>query len=141
MRVVEELWARGHPNITAENGKTFEVTMEENLTRRGDCVIAVSASKGAADLSDDFKDLARREDTKITVVVKAGNLEEAAVGWGSPKLTYSHKGDLVARKSSFTCSRTLMTMSDKASADFSRRLIQRLKDPRLKAKITIIAEA
>jgi hypothetical protein len=140
MRVVEALEAWGHPNVIGENRKTFEVTKEKTLTRRGDCIIAVNASKGAADLSEDFKKLARRDDAKITVIVRVGDVEETAVGWGSPKLTYSHKEALVARKSRFTCSRTLMIRSDKASTDFSRHLIRRLQDPRLKATITLIAE-
>ena len=140
MRVVEEVEAWGHPNISGRNGKTFEVTKEKSLTRRGDCVIAINASKGAVDLSDEFKKVARREGAKITVIVKVEGLEEVAVGWGSPKLTFTHREDLVARKSSFTCSRTLMIRSDKASTDFSRRLIHRLTDPLRKAVITIVAE-
>ena len=75
MRVIEALEAWGHPNVTGENPKTFEVTTEKTLTRRGDCIIAVNASKGAADLSEDFKKLARRDDTKITVIVQAGDVE------------------------------------------------------------------
>jgi len=141
MRVVEALEAWGHPNVTGENRKTFEVTTEKTLTRRGDCIIAVNASKGVADLSEDFKKLARRDDTKITVIVRAGDVEERAVGWGSPTLSYAHKKSFVARKSHFTCSRTLMIRSDKASTDFSRDLIRRLQDHRLKATITLIAEA
>jgi hypothetical protein len=140
MRVVETLEAWGHPNVIGENRKTFEVTTEKTLTRRGDCIIAVNASKAPADLSEDFKKLARRDDAKITVIVRAGDVEETAVGWGSPKLTYAHEEAFVARKSRFTCSRTLMILSDKASTDFSRRLIRRLQNPQLKVTITIIAE-
>ena len=140
MRVIETFEAWGHPNVIGENSKTFEVTTEKTLTKRGDCIIAVNASKSPADLSENFKKLARRDDTKITVIVQADDVEETAVGWGSPKLTYSHEGAFVARKSRFTCSRTLMIRSDKASTDFSRRLIQRLQNPQLKTTITLIAE-
>jgi len=140
MRVVETLEAWGHPSVIGENRKTFEVTTEKTLTRRGDCIIAVNASKGPADLSEDFKKLARRDDAKITVIVRAGDVEETAVGWGSTKLTYAHEKAFVARKSRFTCNRTLMIRSDKASTGFSRRLIRRLQNPRLKATITLIAE-
>jgi len=140
MRVVEEIEASGHQNITGRNSKTFEITKEKNLTRRGDCILAVKASKGAIDLSEDFKDLARREDARIIVTVKADDLEEIVVGQGSPELTFTHKEDLVARRSSFTCGRTLMVGSDKAAIDFSRSLVQRLKNPEQKVKITLIAE-
>jgi hypothetical protein len=140
MRVFEILEAWGHPNVIGENRKTFEITTEKTLTKRGDCIIAVNASKGPADLSENFKKLARRNDTKITVIVRAGDMEETAVGWGSPKLTYAHEGAFVARKSRFTCSRTLMIRSDKASTDFSRRLIRNLQNPGLQTTITLIAE-
>jgi hypothetical protein len=140
MRIVEALEARGHPNVTGENSKTFEVTKEKTLTKRGDCIIAVNTSKGAADLSENFKKLARRDDAKITVIIRAGDVEEMAMGWGSSKLTYTHKESMVARKSRFTCSRTLMIQSDKASTNFSRRLIRRLQNPRLKVTITLVAE-
>lgn len=140
MRVIEELEAWGHPNITGENPKTFEITKDRNLTRRGDCIIAVKASRGAADLSRDFKDLARRDDAKITVIIESDDLMEEAVGWGNPNLTFTHPKDLVARRSRFTCSRTLMIGSDKAAGDFSRGLIQHLKDPNSRVKIYIIVE-
>ena len=140
MRVVEEVEAWGHPNVTGRNSRTFEVTKEKNLTRRGDCIIAVNASKGAIDLSEAFKKLARRKDAKITVTLVADGLEEIAVGWGGPELTFTHTEDLVARKSGFTCSRTLMVGADKAAIDFSRSLIQRLKSPQQRVKITLVVE-
>jgi hypothetical protein len=139
MRVVEAVAAWGHPNVTGKNRKTFEVTTETTLTRRGDCILAVNASKGAAALRDDFKVLARRDDVQITVVIRAGDVEETAVGWGSPKLTYAHERSFVARTSGFTCSRTLMIRSDKAAADFSRRLIRRLQDPWVPVTLRLIA--
>lgn len=140
MRVVEEVEAWGHPNIVGTHGKTFEVTTERKLTRRGDCVIAVNASKGAADLSDAFTSVARRDGAVITVMVRVGDVEDVARGWGSPNLTFTHRADLVARKSGFTCGRTLMIRADKAAADFSRRLIRRLTDPQRKAVLTLVAE-
>ena len=100
MRIVEELEAWGHPNVTGKNNMTFEFTKEKTLTKRGDCIIAVNASKGADDLSDSFKDLARREDARITVLVRVDELEEVAVGWGNPKLTFIHKEDLDLNSSS-----------------------------------------
>ena len=140
MRVIEDIEAWGHPNITGKNSRTFEITKDKDLTRRGDCIIAVKASKGAADLSRGFKSLAKRKDVKITVIIKIDGLMDEAVGWGSPGLTLTHTEDLVARKSGFTCNRTFMVRSDKAAKDFSRELIHRLKNPSTMVKIFIIAE-
>jgi hypothetical protein len=140
MRVVEDVEAWGHPNIVGTHGTTFEFTTERNLTRRGDCVLAVNASKGAADLSDAFTNVARRDDAIITVMVRVGDVADVARGRGSPNLTFTHPTDLVARTSGFTCGRTLMIRADKAAADFSRQLIHLLTNPQRKAVITLVAE-
>jgi hypothetical protein len=140
MRIVENVEAWGHPNIVGTHGTTFEFTTERNLTRRGDCVLAVNASKGAADLSDAFTNVARRDDAIITVMVRVGDVADVARGYGSPHLTFTHPTDLVARTSGFTCGRTLMIRADKAAADFSRQLIHLLTNPQRKAVITLVAE-
>lgn len=140
MKVSEKIEAWGHSNITAKNKTTFEVTRETHLTKRGDCIIAVSASKGAQNLSDAFKQLTRRDDAKITVIIEASNHREMAVGRGNLQLTLSHATDLIARKSSYTCDRTLMVEADKAAADFSRSLVKELQNSSQKVMITLIVE-
>jgi len=140
MRVSERIEAWGHVNVTAKNRTTFEVTKENHLTRRGDCIIAINASKGAQDLSDEFKQLARRGDARITVIIEAGASREVAVGRGDPRLTLSHTTDLVARKSSYTCDRTLMVEADRAAADLSRDLIKEVQKSSQRVMITLIAE-
>ena len=140
MRVIEELVAWGHANITGRNTRTFEITKDQTLTKRGDCIIAVGASKGVAELSDGFKEAARKEDSKITISMHADSFSEIAIGEGNPKLSFTHKNDLVARKSFYICNRTLMIHSDKAAIDFSRDLIQHLKNPKQKIIIQLIAQ-
>lgn len=140
MRVVETIEAWGHPNVTGRNRTTFEVTREDYLTRRGDCIVAVNASKGAKDLSEEFRKAARREDAKITVIIQAGGYREVAVGRGDPGLTFSHPTDLVARKSCFISDRTLMVGADKAAKDFSRELIREAQNPSQKVVTTLIVE-
>lgn len=140
MRATETIQAHGHPNITAKNKTTFEITKETHLTKRGDCIIAVNATRGAQDLSDTFKQIATRDNAKITVIIETSNYRETATGRGNPQLTLSHPTDLVARKSNYTSDRTLMIEADKAAADFPRKLIKELQDPSQKITITIIAE-
>ena len=140
MRIVEILEAWGHRNILAENKATFEITKEMHLSKKGDCIAAIRASKGACDLSEKFKNLARKENARITVIFQVENNREVAIGRGSPQLTFNNPTDLVARKSSYTCGRTLMIKTDKAAADLSRHLIENLKNENQKIEIIIIVD-
>ncbi len=139
MRIVEELFAQGHPNIRAKHPTTFEVTKDRELTRRGDCVIGVNAGKGLRDLSSEFKDLCRHDESRIVVELEAAGIAEVIVGRGSRKLTLSHSSELVARKSSYTSDRTIMIMADRAACDLSRGLIDALTSSatRLRVRITV----
>ena len=137
MKVVEFLEARGHQNVIAINEKTFEFTKEDWLTKKGDCIIAVASSKGISEISDEFKRLARREDAEITITINVGGFSESASGYGSSSLSFKHPTDFVARKSTYTCERTIMIKSDKAASDFSRYLIQALKQPTQIVKIEL----
>ncbi|MFQ6076744.1 MAG: DUF371 domain-containing protein [Candidatus Bathyarchaeia archaeon] len=141
MRVVEEVEAWGHENVTAKNRTTLEITREGWLTRRGDCVVAVRASRGATDLSDEFKQLARKANARVTFTIEAGELVDVAAGWGHPDLTLDHPTDIVVRKSSYICGRTLMIKSNKAARDLPRRLVRALKNPTQRVRVTIVAEA
>ncbi|MCK5626200.1 DUF371 domain-containing protein, partial [Candidatus Bathyarchaeota archaeon] len=98
------------------------------------------ASKGACDLSEEFKSLARRKNARITVIFQVENKREVAIGRGSPQLTFNNPTDLVARKSSYTCGRTLMIKTDKAAADLSRHLIKNLKNENQKIEIILIVD-
>ena len=140
MRVVEKIRAWSHLNVTANNRMTFEVTKERHLTRKGNCIMAVNASKGARDLNDEFRQLVRRNDAEITVIIEAGSYREIVKGRGDTRLTLSHATDLVGRKSSYVCSRTLMVHSDKVAIDFSRNLVRMLQRPSQKVIVTCIVE-
>jgi len=140
LRVIEIIAAYGHPNIRATHKTTFEVTKESHLTLRGDCIVAVKASKGAVDLSWRFKNIARKPNSKITVVIQAGKFKETAIGHGNPQLSFKHPADLVARKSEFVCNRTLMLHSNKAAWNFPRRLVKVLQNPTQKVKVILKAE-
>jgi len=140
MRIVEILEAWGHRNIIAENKATFEITKETHLSKKGDCIVGIQASKGACELSNAFKQLARKENARITVSFQVDNIREVAIGRGSPQLTFKHPTDLVARKSNYTCGRTLMIKTNKSAADLSRYLIENLKKDNQIMEITLIVE-
>ena len=140
-KVVEKIDARGHSSVSAQHKTTFEFTKEGNLTAKGDCILAVAANKGARDLSEEFKRLATRDDSRIAIMIAVDGVTETAEGRGSSLLVFTHETDIVARKSRFACDRTVMVESNKAAADFSRDLTKRLAKPSATVHITLVAES
>lgn len=136
----ETIQAQGHPNITGSHRTTFEITRAQTVSPTGDCVIAVAASKGAHELSSAFKRMAQTPRTQITVLIEVGELQERAIGWGHPALTFTHPEDLVARTSNYICPRTLMIRANKAARDLSRDVIRRLQNPHQQIVLTLIAD-
>ncbi len=138
-RIVEKVKARGHPNVTARHRSTLEVTVDPELTPKGDCIVAVASNKGAASLSKRFKEAAKSGDAIIKLIIKAGGLREEVTGRGSVKLTFTHPKDMVARKSNYCCGRTVMIMADKAASDLDRKLVEQLKKPQ-QVEILLVVE-
>ncbi|MEM1586606.1 MAG: DUF371 domain-containing protein [Candidatus Bathyarchaeia archaeon] len=138
MEEVEEIEAFGDPLIKATHRTTFEITREEHLTERGDCIIAVGASKAARDLSERFKEAARRPNAKIVIIIEAGGVRETVRAYGSLNLTFTHLTDIVVRKSNYTCGRTVAIKADKAARDLSRELVENLRRPGEPIKITLL---
>ena len=137
MTTTETILAYGHKNIQATHKSTLEITKEAELSKRGDCIIAVSANKAMADLSSKFKENLRKENAKITMLIEAEDIVEDVNAFGSPRLILVHPTDMVVRKSNYTCSRTLAIQADKAASDLSRKFVEKLKNPKQKVKITL----
>jgi len=137
MEISETIFAYGHKNIQAKHRTTFEITKESTLSRKGDCIIAVSANKALADLNREFKKGMRRENAKIHILIEAEDVAEAVDAFGSSRLVLTHPTDMVIRKSSYICNRTLAIQADKAAYNLSRNLIEKLKNPKQKVKITL----
>jgi len=140
MKVTEVVEARGHENVRSTNKTTLEITKEASLTKRGDCILAVSASKGAVNLHKKFRETARNQNARITITVEANGEREVIEAWGSPQLTFTHPTDLVVRKSDYVCGRTLAIRADKAAKDLSRSLVEKLRNPQQRVKITLTVE-
>ena len=140
LRIIEKIEAHGHPNILATNLATFEITKENWLTRKGDCILAIGASKGAYDLSHAFKSVASQRNALITFCIEVGGETASTMGQGDFKLTFTHPTDIVGRKSNYTCNRTLMVNSEKSAFDFPRKLVDILKDNAIPVMIRLIAE-
>jgi len=141
MKVIEVIYARGHANVQSTHKTTFQITKEPFLSKRGDCVFAVAATKGAIDLSSEFKETARHEKVRITVIIEVDNVKEVVKAQGSSRLTFTHLNDLVVRKSSYVCGRTLAINADKAAYELSKKLVEKLRNPEQKVRVTLVAEA
>jgi hypothetical protein len=137
MEVTEVIFAWGHKNIQATHKSTLEITREAELSKRGDCIIAVSANKAMADLNSEFKEKLRKENAKIALIIETGDIVEVVNAFGSSRLILTHPTDMVVRKSNYICNRTLAIQADKAACDLSRRLAEKLKNPEQKVKITL----
>jgi hypothetical protein len=133
----EIILAKGHRNVLAIHPTTLELTKSDGLSRRGDCIIAVSANKAVRDLGADFKEKLRRENARLAILIEAGGIVERVNAYGTTRLILAHPTEMVVRKSSYVCARTLAVKADKAAADLSRDIIQRLKDPSQRVKITL----
>jgi hypothetical protein len=129
-KVIEEIVARGHPNVSATHRTTFEITKDRELSKRGDCIIGIRAEKSISEVSDSIKNRLRGgRPTKITLLLPDYGLKEEIRGMGSNKMTFDHPTDIVVRRSSFVCGRTLLIKADRAAIDLSREMVEVLRDP------------
>ncbi len=138
--LIEKVIAYGHKNITAKHRSTLEITKDREISKRADCIIGVKANKGLADFSEEFKRLARRDDAVIKVVLEVDGVRDVIVGRGSRKLTFRHEKDIVVRKSSYTCDRTLMIKANKASIDIDERIKRAMQNPNKKLTVYVMVE-
>jgi hypothetical protein len=137
MEMTEIVFAYGHKNIQATHKSTLEITREPRLSKKGNCIIAVSANKAVADLSREFKENLLEKNKKMTILIEVGEVVEVVKAFGGSRLILTDPAEMVVRKSSYVCSRTLAIQSDKAALDLSRKLVEKLRNPKQKVKITL----
>jgi hypothetical protein len=133
----EVIFSCGHENIQATHKTTLEFTKDLHLSKKGDCIVTVAADKALADLSAEFKENLRKPHTKLSILIEVGDAVERVNAQGSPRLILTHPTDMVIRKSDYVCNRTLAIHADKAAQDLPRDLVEKLKNPKQKVKITL----
>ncbi len=121
-----KIMARGHENVLSLHKSTFEITKDKDLSLSGDCIIGLDIDKSMEDFPEEFKEKLANDDTKVIVELKTPNASDTIEGFGHHDLSLSHPTDIVCRKSTFVCSRTLMIKSNKAAIDLNRDLIKDL---------------
>ena len=97
----EHILAYGHVNVLSIHPTTLMITKEKELSKQGDCIIAVGANKATADLNPEFKQKLREPNTKLTMLIEVDGLIEQITAYGSAKLNFSSNVDMVVRKSDF----------------------------------------
>ena len=118
--------AKRHENVLSLHKSPFEITKDKDLTLSGDCIIGLDIDKSMEDFPKEFKEKLANDDTKVIVELKTPNASDTIEGFGHHDLSLSHPTDIVCRKSTFVCSRTLMIKSNKAAIDLNRDLIKDL---------------
>lgn len=107
---------------------TIEITTEEHLTEKGDCIVGVGAAKGCSQLSETLKTALRSEQARVTIRVLVGNESFELTAEGDKGLKLSHPHDMVIRRSRFTSDRTLAVGASAAARDIPRSIVSKLKN-------------
>ncbi|MFW9829439.1 MAG: DUF371 domain-containing protein [Candidatus Thorarchaeota archaeon] len=138
MTVLERIYAWGHENILCTHKTTIEITKDLDVTKKGNCILGINASKACYDLTGDLKkqiQLGR----KLKVSLDVEGTHDFFYGFGYNDLKLLDRKNMVFRKSNFICNRTVLINCSKSSNELNRELIKLLKQPDKKIVITFEA--
>jgi hypothetical protein len=120
---------RGHREILGDHKTTLEFTKDSFLTKRGNCIIGVKADFEV----DELKKFLRCEKIKIGIRVHDFFDELIAV----PNKNFNDNHEIVIRIGEFISPRTFAVNATKASKDINRKLINALKQDKIKGIVEI----
>jgi len=135
----EVIIARGHPNIRALHESTIEITKDQYLTPRGDCIIGIAADKAPMDFSNEFKQAIRSNNSLILAIFISGHLIDVVIGHGSKNFTLDDDKKIILRKSTYIAPNTVMIKANKAAKDLRRNLVNYLRNPEAELMVILIA--
>ncbi|MUN29358.1 DUF371 domain-containing protein [Sulfuracidifex metallicus] len=119
--------ATGHNNVKGTHRNTLEITKDDYLTPRGDCIIGINADKALSDLKEEVKSIIKKEGSFIYVILKVKNLIDIVEGRGSLYLPLSNSEKIIVRRSNFISDSTIMIHANKAAKNIRRDLINELR--------------
>ena len=125
--------AYGHPNILATHKTTLEITKDSELTKNGDCIVAVWADFSLQQLQRIIGSCSNSGKIKLTIAVTGLKAEVVAVA----NKEFSSENEIVLRKGIFISERTLGIHADKAAAEVSRKLVEKLKNAKTAVSVTV----
>jgi uncharacterized protein len=138
--IQDEITFTGHPNVLSTHAKTIEITKAPTLSLRGDCIIGVNANKGCRDLKPALSDLLRQPNLHVKIELEVSDLAFAIDGRSDSRLSLLNDRDIVIRKSSFACPRTVAISCNKSSSDIPRDLVYLLRNPEMRGLLRIGVE-
>ena len=136
LTIIERIHAWGHENILCTHNSTIEITKDKSLTKKGDCIIGVNASKACNDLTLEIKNQIK-SGKKFKVILNVENIKDYFYGYGNKRLRLLDKNDMVFRKSNFICDRTVLINCSKSSIELNRDLTRILRKPKTKLLISL----
>src|SRR5512136_3384941 len=126
MEAQETIYCRGHPLVLGNHPTTFEVTRDDHLTKNGNCIIGIMADKGCQELSAEFRRVLCHDDAVLYTRLSCESVTVNVTSRGSIRFTLDHPTDMVWRRSSFVCGRTIGILSDHVAATLPAELIENL---------------
>ncbi len=127
---------RGHKNIRGTHRTTWEITRDNFLSPRGDCIIGISASHGLLDFPEGLKSHLK-SGGEIGIILETGGMTFHGTASGHPDLELSHSTECVFRKSEFISERTAAINCSFAANDLPREMIELLQDEMSVLTVTI----
>lgn len=118
----------GHRNVRALHRSTIEVTKDEHLTLRGDCIVGVKADKACRDINALIGDRVREDGREMRFTILVRDMEWRFTAKGCRMLTLEDDRSIVIRKSRYICPRTLAIMSNASAIDMPREMVRMLMD-------------
>ncbi len=124
--IIETIEFHGHPNILGTHRNTIEVTKDAEISKRGDCIVGVNASKASADLSQSLKQHIQ-SGGRLSFLISVNTLSFTFQGKGRKELDLTNQHELVFRRSEFPSDRTVAISCDFAAIDIPRKMITALQ--------------
>ena len=130
--ILEKIYAYGHENILCTHKTTIELTKDNYVSEKGNCILGIKASKSCFDLNSNLKKIIKSGNVKVKVIISVDNIADSFFGFGNKDLTLLNKKDIVFRLSEYICDRTVLIKCTKSSQDLNRKLVNKLKSPHIK---------
>ncbi|MFL6490813.1 MAG: DUF371 domain-containing protein [Nitrososphaera sp.] len=138
--VQDDVTFYGHPNVRSLHAKTIEITKDEHLTPRGDCIIGVRANKACEDLDEALKHRLKSNSAVVRIEIMVGDESFIITGMGDHRLSMLNPHDIVIRRTNFACPRTMSVLCNKASSEVPRKIVETLQDQNTKGIFRVTVE-
>ena len=137
--MIEELiCVKGCEDIVALD--PYKITITKSCLVSDSSVIGIDADKAASEISKRMKD-ALKERKKLHVTIRAGDVEDNLVTFGSFNLVMSSRKNLVITKTDFCDKATIGVRANKAARDLSRELVKAMRVPDALIEIILRVDA